>query len=161
MTTEDNKKLETSKPTEAKRKRTSIRDAVGNRGPLWLPQDILPGYRLYWCGVTQGNPYKLYQMLEIGYGPLTEEQKRKVFGLIPQGLITQTQTEMGSWITKQSGSTTHYLVCIPLEDAEDITREKRELRKERDAARMQDIKNNPILTSSDLSVRGNNVKTWE
>ena len=167
MTTVDDKTNKTvSKTTiETKpRKRRAFKELVGNKGPLWLPQDVIPGFHLRWGSVTERNHYRLHQLLEMGYGPLSEEQKSKIYGLIPMGLITQTQTEYGSWITKQSGSTTHFLMCIPLEDYEELQEEKRVYRKEQDEAHVMKLKNNEVLTMTNLSVRTNDshgVKTWE
>lgn len=150
----------TAAATNTRRKRTSIRDSVGARGPLWLPDNVLPGYKVRWAGVSDSNPYKLYQLMEIGYGPLTDEQIKKVFGLVPTGFMNQNRTEHGSFITKQSGRVTHYLMCIPLEDAADIDREKAQIRKEKNTSRVNNLKNDPHLTSADLTVGANIVKTW-
>ena len=146
---------------EVKRKRTSLRDLHSGKGSLYVPANILPGYHLRWAGVSSGNPYRLHELMERGYGQLTEEQMKKIVGNIPTGLINQTRSESGSWITKQSGGITHYLMCISVEDHADIEREKKEIREEKDHQRMADIKSNPILTSADISVRGNSTKTWD
>jgi hypothetical protein len=155
-------KLMTTEDTQNRpRKRKSIRDATSSKGPLWLPADLIPGYKLYWAKVSASNPYKLHQLMEIGWGPLSEEQKKKLIGVIPTGLLVQTQTEFGSWITKNSGEIVHYLMCMPLDIVDEINKEKREIREERERGHVQDIKNNSILTSSDISVRSNPVKTWD
>lgn len=142
------------------RKRVSIANSVGSKGPLWLPENLIPGYRLRWVGLTKSHPYKLHQYMEIGYSPLTEDMKTKLYGLIPKGFMCQTETESGSWITKISGETTHYLMCIPLEDATEIAAEKRQMQKDKESRRANAPMEGGVLTSADLSVGSNDVKTW-
>lgn len=143
-----------------RRKRTSLRDSMGNKGPLWLPADILPGYRVRWPAVTANNPYKLYQLQEIGYGPLSDSQIELVLSRIPEGLVTQTRSERGSYITKQSGTTTHYLMCIKIEDALDIEAEKAQINKEKNDARLNNIKSDSTFTSVNMRVGSDIIKTW-
>jgi hypothetical protein len=159
MTT-NNTNLDKSAKAAPERKRTRLRDARSHKGPMYLEPDLVPGYRLYWAGISAQNPYRLAHLFELGWGPLSDSQMKTVLAKIPDGLVGQSNTNMGSFITKVSGGVTHYLVCTTLENAAELAEEKIELQKERDRVRASDPKNGVSLTSSSVAGIGAPVKVW-